>query len=79
MKTFEEAYKSAEKWVEKLREIDDKIKRWEFNLDKIKPSTRKYARRKRNGKKRIRELEYRSTEPDDYHDWNKHKNDKLFS
>ena len=76
-KSFEEIQKEVDKKIEILHEIDEKHKRGEFNLDRVKPSHRKYAWRVWNGRKRMRELEYRSIEPDDYHDWNKHKNDRF--
>jgi len=78
-KTFEEVQKEVDKKIEQLHKIDEEIKNGthDFNLDKIKPNHRKYARRIWNGKKRIRELEYRSIEPDDYHDREKHKNDRF--
>lgn len=75
MKTFEEAYNQAEEWVKKLREIDERIKHGEFNYDKIPKNNKKYARRKRNWKKRMRELVYKSLPPDDYHNRYLHKND----
>jgi len=78
-KSFEEVQKEVDKKVEQLHKINEEIKNGthEFNFDKIKPNHRKYARRIWNGKKHIWELEYRSIEPDDYHDWNKHKNDRF--
>lgn len=75
MKTFEEAYNQAEEWVKKLREIDERIKNGEFNFDKIPKNSKRYARRKWNGKKRMRELVYKSFPPDDYHDWDLHRLD----
>ena len=75
--SFEEVQKRVDKKIELLHEIDEKHKRWEFNLDKVKPSHRKYAWRIWNWKKHMRELEYRSIEPDDYHDREKHKNDRF--
>lgn len=75
MKTFEEAYKAAEEWVKKLHEIDEKIKNWDFDLSKIKECKNKYKHRKRNWKKRMRELVYKSFPPDDYHNRDLHKFD----
>ena len=66
MKTFEEAYKAAEEWVKKLHELDEKIKNWDFDLSKVRES---------NGKKRMRELVYKSFPPDDYHNRDLHKFD----
>ena len=78
-KTFEEIEKENDKLVEKLHNINDEMKNWtyKFNFDKVKPNHRKYARRVWNWKKRMRELEYRSIEPDDYHNREKHKNDRF--
>ena len=76
-KSFEEVQREVDKKVEKLHELDEKFRRWEWDLSKVPVSHRKYAWRVWNWKKRMRELEYRSIEPDDYHDWNKHKNDRF--
>lgn len=76
-KTFEEVQNEVDKKVEQLYELDEKFRRWEFNLDNVHENKFKYKWRVRNWKKRIRELKYKDVKPDDYHDRDKHLNDKF--
>lgn len=73
---FQEVQKRVDEKCEELRKINEAHLRWERDIDKIPKVNRQYAWRVRDWKRRMRKLEYRSIKPDDYHDWNLHKDSK---
>ena len=78
-KTFEQVQKEVDEKVAELHKINEEQKNWYFRWfeDSLKKINRKYARRVWNWKERRWESQYRSIEPDDYHNFDLHKNDKF--